>query len=245
MVIKFHYKLRLSEIIMKPIRSFLFDNLPLRWQMSLAEKFILNALLDYAKPDVAIEVGTYEGGSLQVISKYARKVYALDIDPHIEDKLKSQFSNVEFIIGDSSQTLPKLVEQINAAGERVGFVLIDGEHSMEGVRRDINSVLKLIPKGEIIIVMHDSFNPDCREGIKTADWSSCKYLDFLKVDYVSGTFFAEPFFPVDGRTMWGGFAVGCLTPKPRDLNYQDKVLTADTGLYDVVYLQSSHFETKA
>ena len=229
---------------MKPIRSFLFDNLPLRWQMSLAEKFTLNALLDYAKPDVAIEVGTYQGGSLQVISRYARKVYALDIDPNVEHNLKSKFSNVEFIIGDSSQTLPKLIEQINAGEEQVGFVLIDGEHSTEGVRRDINSVLKLIPKGEIIIVMHDSFNPDCREGIKKADWSSCKYLDFLKVDYVSGTFFAEPFFPVDGRTMWGGFAVGCLTPEPRELSYQDKVLTFDTGLYDVVYRQSFHFEAK-
>ena len=58
--------------------------------------------------------------------------------------------------------MPELVNQLNRACQPVEFVLIDGDHSSEIVRADINSLLKLDVNRRLVILMHDPFNPDCR-----------------------------------------------------------------------------------
>jgi len=55
--------------------TFVFDDLPLHWQMTRCEKFAFASLLDHADAKVAIEIGTYKSGSLQVVSAKAEKVY--------------------------------------------------------------------------------------------------------------------------------------------------------------------------
>jgi len=42
--------------------TFLFDDLPLYWQMARWEKYGFASILEAAKPKVAIEIGTYKGG---------------------------------------------------------------------------------------------------------------------------------------------------------------------------------------
>ncbi|MBI5153825.1 class I SAM-dependent methyltransferase, partial [Candidatus Poribacteria bacterium] len=97
--------------------------------MTRCEKYAFSALLEAAKPDVAIEIGTYKGGSLQVISRKAKRVYSLDISPDCKATLGPQFPNVEFLTGDSPTLLPPLLERIKTNNESLGFVLIDGDHS--------------------------------------------------------------------------------------------------------------------
>jgi hypothetical protein len=53
--------------------TFLFDALPLHWQMTRWEKYGFSSILEASNPKVAIEIGTHKGGSLQVIAKYAEK----------------------------------------------------------------------------------------------------------------------------------------------------------------------------
>ena len=79
---------------------------PLLWQMSEAEKIALVQLLETARPEVAVEIGTYRGGSLQVLSAHATKVYSIDTDPQVSTSLGPLFSNVEFLCGDSAELLP-------------------------------------------------------------------------------------------------------------------------------------------
>jgi hypothetical protein len=61
--------------------------------MSRSEKYCLIELLKTIEPDVSIEIGTYKGGSLQVLSQFSKQVYSLDISPEPKKNLKSKLAN--------------------------------------------------------------------------------------------------------------------------------------------------------
>jgi len=186
-----------------------------RWQMSNAERCALQVILDRLSPGLSLEVGTYQGGSLQVISPRSKEVISLDIDPGVEARLDGAFDNVEFHSGDSATLLPKLVCELNESGRQVSFVLIDGDHSEAGVRRDIEAVLGLNVKERMVILMHDGFNPDCRSGMRSANWAACKNVHYVELDFTIGNFHEHGYDHATPRTMWGGFACAVLEPEER------------------------------
>jgi hypothetical protein len=186
----------------------------LHWQMSNADRLAISGILARVKPDVSIEVGCYKGGSLQVISHYSNKVHSLDIEPGVTT-LGDRFSNVEFHIGSSRDTLPSLVEALNRDDKPVEFVLIDGDHSSEGVRSDINSLLSLKITKRLVIMMHDPFNPDCRLGIRTADWAENPHVHYVELDFTVGNFHSPAQDTAIEGSMWGGLACAILEPWER------------------------------
>ena len=158
-----------------------------QWQMLDSERAMLLALLSRLKPQCAIEVGVYRAGSLGVLAPHAAKVYALDIDPGCAASYADRFPNVEFITGPSGTTLPALLDRLQASGESVDFVLIDADHTAAGVRGDIESVLRYRPaKRPLYLVMHDSFNPECRRGMKEANWEANPHVHTVEIDFVVG-----------------------------------------------------------
>ncbi|MCB0323898.1 MAG: class I SAM-dependent methyltransferase [Bdellovibrionales bacterium] len=197
------------------VPTFAFDDLTLDWQMTRCERFAFWSLLQHHKPSVSIEVGTWNGGSLQVLSRYSEKVYSLDIRPKSRDLLQDKFSNVEFLVGSSHELLGPLLQEISRKGEQLGFVLIDGDHSAAGVRTDINSLLKYRPVCPLLIVCHDSFNPECRRGMVSAEWQSSPYVHYVELDFVPGVFHEFAYDTAEPRSMWGGFAVVQMLPEPR------------------------------
>ncbi len=71
--------------------------------------------------------------------------------------------------GDTADTLRPVIESIVAAGEEIGFILIDGSHETEGVRKDVEACLSYVPRRTpCVIVMHDSSNPKVRAGLLAA-----------------------------------------------------------------------------
>lgn len=195
--------------------TFVFDDLPLHWQMTRAEKYAFVSLLEYARPETAIEIGTYRGGSLQVLSKLAGRVISIDISPDCRSQLSDRFVNVEFLAGKSRDVLPGVLERIRENGESLGFVLIDGDHSADGVRDDINLVLGHVPSRPVYVVFHDSFNPDCRRGILAADWKQCPHVHYVEVDFIPGVYHFNRFDTALPRSMWGGLAVAVMLPEAR------------------------------
>jgi cephalosporin hydroxylase len=167
------------------IRSALGEDLR-RWVMSPAEQAALIFLLEHLRPKVAIEIGTHLGGSLQALSKYCEKVYAIDVDPDVPKRLDGAFQNVEYLIGKSSKILPELIKRLQNGGSELAFVLVNGDHHTESVRRDINELLCFRPTVPLYIAMHDSFNPECRAGIRAANWSENDYVHAVEVDFVPG-----------------------------------------------------------
>ena len=85
---------------------------------------------------LSIEIGTQFGGSLQAIAKYSNHVYSIDIDASVPKLLDGHFPNVEYLTGDSDLLLPELVDTIqNNSDAPLSFVLIDGDHSADAVRK--------------------------------------------------------------------------------------------------------------
>ncbi|MBV8901658.1 MAG: class I SAM-dependent methyltransferase [Verrucomicrobia bacterium] len=189
----------------------------LDWLMSPAEQIGVIYLLERLKPRVSIEIGTRYGGSLQVLAKLSEKVYSLDLDPDVPRRLAGKFANVEYITGSSRTTLPPLVEQLQKANEPVSFVLIDGDHSAEGVRCDIDSILQFRPVTPLFIIMHDSYNPECRKGITSANWAGNPYVHSVELDFISGCL--NPARAWRGE-LWGGLGLAVLLPEKRSGRFE-------------------------
>jgi|GEM_PF-751027 len=224
-----------NPYIPENIKKTLYGEYPLGWQMNDAERSTLINLVSSLKPSCAIEVGTAFGGSLYAISQYSEKVYSLDFDSSQFDTNDKKFSNVEFITGDSNNTLPLLLERLQAEGISPEFILIDADHSYDGVKRDIENLLKIQPLKPLYVLMHDGFMPDCRKGIKDADWASNPFVHFVEVDFVPGTLTSRP--DIYGF-MIGGFALALLLPEKRE---GDLEIRTDYKLtFQTLYANSEH-----
>jgi hypothetical protein len=208
------------------------------WSMSRAEQATFIQLLQTIKPKVTIEIGTYNGGSLQVISEYSEKVYAIDLTPSYRDEHCDNLTNVNYLIGDSKTVVPELIDKLNNSDAIVEFILIDGDHSTEGVLNDISNVLKLVPKNTITIILHDSFNPTCRKGMELYDYNANPYVHSVEIDYVTGAFNHDGLY----REMWGGFAKIEMQPEKRTTPLV--VSTYQNKLFKTTYYRSIHFYRK-
>ena len=178
-------------------------NQDLDWQMSRAEKYCLIGLLEKLRPSTAIEIGTFRGGSLQVLSHFSNKVYSIDISAEPKGRLEPLFNNVEYIVGNSTEEIENLLSKIEISGERVDFIFVDGDHSKKGVYKDLNAILQYDHKNELTVLMHDSFNPQCRKGMEKAISENLDKVAYANLDYIGGSFWHNDTF----REMWGGFAL--------------------------------------
>jgi len=184
----------------------------LDWWMQPSERVGLIFVLEHLRPKVAIEIGTKNGGSLQVLSYFCNRVYSIDIDPDVPQRLQGKFANVEYLIGPSDQILPSLIDRLQKEGAELSFALVDGDHSRDGVRKDINNLLRFRPSVPFYIIMHDSFNPRCRLGLKQADWLANPHVHAVELDFVAGYVTAGGSFR---HELWGGLALGILLPHER------------------------------
>ncbi len=183
----------------------------LPWQMSYAEKHALISLLAEWRPTCSIEIGSATGGSLQVVSAYSEKVYSLDFDTTVPERL-GEFKNVEFRIGDAKDTLPNLLDELHEAKTPIQFALLDGEHTAHGIRHNIESFFRHRPLVPLHLLMHDACNPEVRGGILAAYWSSNPHVHFVEMDFIQG--WMLPTGPLAGQ-YWGGLAIATLLPEPR------------------------------
>jgi len=119
-------------------------------------------------PERYLEIGTRDGGSLTVVlenSPALRRIVCADTwggqwggssrgsHDHIEQLLALRLytGSVQFLDGDSMQTIPTLREQFD-------LVLVDGDHSAEGARADLQNTWPLIRPGGCV-AFHDITHP--------------------------------------------------------------------------------------
>ncbi|MEX0641083.1 MAG: class I SAM-dependent methyltransferase [Pirellulales bacterium] len=182
------------------------------WMMESGEQLALLALAQGLRPQCTIEVGSHCGGSMQIFSRYSQRVISCDIDPTCPVRLGPVYPNVEFVTGPSHETLPRLLDRLQREQVAVGLMLIDGDHSLEGVQGDIHALIGYRPITTMYVVMHDSFNPSARKGIRTARWHENPYVHSVELDFIPGMMHKGGKFH---REMWGGFALAQLRPEAR------------------------------
>lgn len=178
-------------------------------------------LRDRDEPRVVVEVGTFKGGTLWLWRRLwpAARLLAVDdfsLDPcegcatriahrdcprrRIEEAL-GRWPRGRLVVGDShaADTAAKVATY---AGGGCDFLHIDGDHSAEGVRRDVELYWPLVRVGGVM-VLHDVAG-DAFPGVvelwsellaDEANWHRSPLVD------------VGPFTILAGRDDWGGLGV--------------------------------------
>ena len=84
------------------------------------------------------------------------------------------------------------------------FVLVDGDHSAEGVRRDIEDLLNSDAVQHSIIVIHDVNNEQVRRGLDGIRYRGWRKVEYVELDWVPGYMFREERLR---HELWGGLGV--------------------------------------
>ncbi len=172
------------------------------WQMSFGERAALEGLLSQLRPALALEIGTAEGGSLKRIAAHSGEVHSFDLVAPAGDV--GDLENVVFHTGDSHQQLAQVLADLAATQRSVDFALIDGDHTAEGVRRDIVDVLASPAVTRAVIVLHDTMNAEVRGGIEAAQIPRHPKVALFELDLVPGYLARrEPY----RLQLWGGLGL--------------------------------------
>jgi len=176
---------------------------PFLWQMRLGERLALEGILSRLQPALSIEIGTAGRGSLSSISAHSRDVHSFDIDPGVV-RLREQFPNVVFHVGDSAEVVPAVLQKLADEGRSVDFALVDGDHSPEGVRRDAQALLDSDACKSTVIVFHDAANEEVRAGLDAVASERHPKVALVSLDFVPGYVVRDG---VRRHEIWNGLAL--------------------------------------
>ncbi len=171
------------------------------WQMNFGDRAALEGVLSQLRPALTIEIGSAQGGSLARLAAHSEEVHAIDPRNVLESEPPA---NVTFHHGDSRELLAPLLERFAAEGRNVDLALVDGDHSIEGVKADLSDLLASPAVARTTILLHDSFNPWVRLGIEAVAPAAHPKVIYADPDLVTGRVATGETF--DGQ-MWGGFAL--------------------------------------
>jgi hypothetical protein len=122
-----------------------------------------------SEPETVLEIGTARGGSLFLWARFldtVSHICSLDLGSHIDNfeertQLFERFAdiNMDFVIADSH--LPSTREKVAHLfyDQPIDFLLIDGDHSYEGVKSDFEMYSDLVSDGGLI-AFHDIVNEE-------------------------------------------------------------------------------------
>lgn len=180
------------------------------WQMTLGERAALEGLLARLRPALAVEIGTAEGGSTRCLARHAAEIHSFDrVHP---EGLTAELPSVIAHAGDSHVLLPAFLERLADAGRAVDFALVDGDHTTEGVRRDMLDLLASPAVRRTVIVAHDTANEVVRAGLAGAGLEGHPEVAYVDLDFVAGHLSVDG--PYAGQ-LWGGLGLIVVDPEAR------------------------------
>lgn len=139
--------------------------------MQVREEFLsLLTIFKEEKPEIIMEIGTANGGTLFCLSKLApvdATIISLDLPEgkfgggYTEDRIPvykafvGKEQTLHLLREDSHipETLEKVKNMLN--GQLVDFLFIDGDHSYEGVKKDFEMYSKIVRTNGGIVAFHD------------------------------------------------------------------------------------------
>jgi predicted O-methyltransferase YrrM len=135
--------------------------------MTLSERVILYSLVFGLRPQRCLEIGSNKGGSSLIISAAlddigAGHLVCVDFDPQIATEHWQQLVHHTTLLKGTSPDI--LGQALDAAGGKFNFVLIDADHELPGVIRDIEGVLPLL-EDEAYMIFHDAHYYQVSQGI--------------------------------------------------------------------------------
>jgi predicted O-methyltransferase YrrM len=173
--------------------------------MTMSERVLMYALVAGLQPERILEIGTYQGGSTMIMCAAlddlgsSGRIVCVDPDPRIEPENLKTFQHRATLVAEPSPEALTRASEI--AGGGFEFALIDGDHSYEGVVRDIEATLPTLAD-EAHIVFHDAHFSLVRTAIDEAVRGSNGQLD--DAGLVSAGSTPAPPEPDGTPVEWGG-----------------------------------------
>lgn len=173
------------------------------WQMTLGERAAFEGVLSFTRPDLAVEIGTAKGGSLERTAAWSGHVHSFDLTEAGPEA--RALPNVTFHGGDSHRLLAPWLEVTAGLGMTAGFAHVDGDHDTEGVARDLTDLLES-PAFDGVMLIHDTANPGVRAGLDLADFAQFPHVAYVDYDFVPGRLVKRQDIGDDGQ-LWGGIGL--------------------------------------
>ncbi len=158
------------------------------WQMSRGERAAVEGVLAALRPRLAIEIGSMEGACLRRIAAHAQEAHSFDLNP---PSLPAN-DNVILHTGDSHELLAPFLDELTQQERNVDFVIVDGDHTPEGVRQDLEDLLDSPALARTVILIHDTANERVRRGLDAVRFAAWPKVAHVELDWVPGQLFAEP-----------------------------------------------------
>jgi predicted O-methyltransferase YrrM len=152
-------------MLAKTHRLDVLDNAPVL--MLPSERLALYSLVYGLRPQRCLEIGTNQGGSAMIITAAMDdlgqgRLVCVDPAPVIAPENWSKIAHRATLLTGFS---PGILEEAKKRADGLfNFILIDGDHSKEGVQRDIEGVLPYTAKNGYLLC-HDAHYLPVAEGI--------------------------------------------------------------------------------
>lgn len=135
-------------------------------QLDACERLLLYTLVRTISPEVAVEIGTFQGGSAMILhaaleSAGRGRLWCIDPRPQLKIDWSKIADRATMIVEPSPSAFQTVSAQIPAP---IDFVFIDGNHSYENVFNDTHEVVKHLA-GQAWLLYHDAFHHDVRRAI--------------------------------------------------------------------------------
>jgi cephalosporin hydroxylase len=183
------------------------------------------------RPRVVVEIGTHRGGTFAVwgaVAHPAAHLVSIDL-PDPSAGLGTSESDLELLLGTlqpaqrmtairSDSHAARTLDELQAllGGRPIDFLWIDGDHSADGVRRDLDMYAPLVRRGGIV-ALHDIHpDPTTTPLNQVAGlWNELKvrypHREFIDQDHPGGAGMGIGVLPV-GETIRSGGPVGRTFP---------------------------------
>jgi len=185
-------------------------------QMLLSERTLLYALVYGLRPAVALEIGTAQGGSAMIIcaamdaSGCGRLVCVDQAIKIVPDNLTRVAHRISLLEGLSFETIPRAYELVKT---QFDFAFVDGDHSYEGVLKDIEAVSQFLREGSYVL-FHDAHYFEVKEAIdatlKRYPFVDCGMLS-LEATLTNDIHMGKP-------VVWGGLRLLRFLPSLQGFN---------------------------
>ena len=132
----------------------------------------ISYLADIYRPNTYVELGLYEGETLQKVLPFAKQIYGVDMINRSQLEKLNSLSNVHI----SFTTTDEFFKSFN---QPIDMAFIDADHNAISVTKDLTNVLRLLTPGGIVC-LHDT-DPESNHLIApTFCGDSYKLVDILE-----------------------------------------------------------------